>query len=242
MRKRFNDYLTTGNVILIVLSLMSVTAFAYYNFPDFFKENTPTIAMVSGTEYISGEYGQIIIRTTDRFGNPTASSNCTATVLYPDKTYFVLDAPMTESSVSGNYYRMFVTPSITGIYEETIVCEIISSGKASILTISSSFHVSVALNIISEISKNQSLYQAALINRLSSLEADITQLSDKVNSMENNISTTMNNNHEDLVSRTESVKNSIDSTNATLKKKFSDFYGDMSNVSRALIGIFVPRE
>ncbi|MFH1423008.1 MAG: hypothetical protein ABIH42_09895 [Planctomycetota bacterium] len=242
MLKKFNSHLSTRNVILVVVLFVAIVAAAYTMFPDLFTERTPSIAMVSGTEYISGEYGQIIVRANDRYGNPVDYANCNATVLYPDKTYFMLDLPLSSSSIGGNYYRQFLTPPITGIYEETINCELVSNGKTTTMTISSSFHVSLALNIIAEISKNQTLYQMELIERFLTMESDITELrnnvdnnyfnlSNKVSLLENNISYTLNRNHED-------ISTSIDSTNATVEKRFSDFYVDMSNLSNAMTGIF----
>jgi len=53
--------------------------------------NPAEIRMVSGTEYISGETGQVITRLSDRFGNPITGATCVATIIYPDKTYFLID-------------------------------------------------------------------------------------------------------------------------------------------------------
>src|SRR3989338_3092971 len=102
--------LVGGGVFLFFLAAFLIRALVSFGSPPF-------LDMVSGTEYISGEYGQVIARLTDRSDNPIADASCTVTVVYPDKSYFLLDAAMQQSAEPGNYYREFTTPTITEIYE-----------------------------------------------------------------------------------------------------------------------------
>ncbi len=137
-----------------------------------------TLRMVSGTEYISGEVGQVIVRLSDFKGRPITDGLCNATILYPDKSYFMLDQPLQSSTVSGNYFREFTTPELTGIYEETIVCT--PAGKPGITTVSSSFHVSVALNFIIEMSRLQAERYYDLVRRINATQNNISAATEDI--------------------------------------------------------------
>lgn len=133
-------------------------------------EGGPLLRMVSGTEYISGETGQGIVRLSDFKGSPLEGAVCNATILYPDKSYFMLDLELQPSTVPGNYFRQFTTPTVNGIYEETIMCR---SGQGDATTVSSSFHVSVALNFIVELSRLQAERYADLVRRMNETQLNI---------------------------------------------------------------------
>lgn len=127
-------------LLIIILPVGSITGYMVYT-------DNPglVLEMVSGTEYITGEQGQLIIRLTDYDGNPISGADCTASILYPNKANFVLNQIMTESTQAGNYYYMFTPPSTTGIYEHTITCSFVRGGRVDTSTVSHSFHVSPAL-------------------------------------------------------------------------------------------------
>jgi hypothetical protein len=138
----FNKKYKASLVLLILLIPISVASFGYYWVSS---EPILNIQMVSGTEYISGEDGQLIVRLIDNIGEPISGASCRAAILYPDKTIFITGQLMTESTEAGNYYYMFIPPSTTGIYEYTLRCTFVRNGRVANSIISHSFHVSPAL-------------------------------------------------------------------------------------------------
>ena len=103
--------------------------------------------MVSHTEYMSGETGQIISRLVNWQGNPI-DATCKATIKYPDKTAFITNQTMTESTVAGDFYINFTTPNIEGVYEYQSVCNYTIGSTPRESRATNSFHLSPALNII----------------------------------------------------------------------------------------------
>ena len=100
--------------------------------------------MVSHSEYWSGETGQIIARLYDWLGQPIIVNNCTATIYYPNKTFFV-NAALTNDALqatTGTHYYTFTTPTTEGVYEYMVTC----SYNSKVRSVSSSFHVSPAQN------------------------------------------------------------------------------------------------
>jgi hypothetical protein len=192
-----------GSFFLIVIGLL--VYFVFFNTDSF-------ISMVSGTEYISGEQGQIIVRLHDSNNNPLVNANCLVSLLYPDKTFFIVDQEMISTAVPGNYYISFTTPSAPGIYEEHIVCDV--SGKT--MFVSSSFHISTGLNLVSEVLNNQQIQFQRVIN-------DILVTQDL-----------MQNNVENLTWRLEGVENtlnqSIEENQQMLFDRFSQMGGAMANI------------
>jgi|GEM_PF-942281 len=182
-------------VVAVILFLSKVTA-------------TPDIKMVSGTEYISNEPGQIIVRLQDSRNISITDANCVVSLLYPDKSFVFVDAPMIPTSVPGNYYHPFMTPNYEGVYEEHIVCNVIRNNNLQELHISSSFHVSTGLNLIVEVSKSQREQYESLIallnsidtnlnNRINGLQSDVNEVNYSVSNLQsyvdNNIMTEINN-------------------------------------------------
>jgi hypothetical protein len=94
------------------------------------------IKMVSGTEYRYGDLGQVIIELRNRNYQPIVAE-CQASILYPDKTYYIENENMTGSTVFGSQYKSFEVPSISGIYEYSVNCTYI--GKE--YKVGKSFHV-----------------------------------------------------------------------------------------------------
>ncbi len=201
--------------------------------------NAADIRMVSGTEYISGEQGQIITRLSDRFGNPVTGAACNATVIYPDKTYFLVDQPLVPSSIPGNYYTSFTTPSTTGLYEEDIRCTAAPFGATQQFRISSSFHVSLALNIIEQIAQNQTSFQNQLLTQFNQTRNEIN---DSINLQVAAIRSDLASTNSSLASRIATVDAKVNSTNATLTSRFRKFYADMVNVSINTLAAFSVSE
>lgn len=126
--------------------------------------------MVSHTEYKSGETGQIIARLVDWRGDPI-DADCLATIKYPDKTSFISNQTMTESSVAGDFYINFTTPSVEGIYEYQSVCNYTIGASPRESRATNSFHLSPALNIISVINSTTLEINGTTHNILDDLRA-----------------------------------------------------------------------
>lgn len=101
--------------------------------------------MVSHTEYRYSEVGQIIVRLVDFQDNPIAVNNCTVSILYPGKSFFVQDALMTATgNITGDHYYNFTTPNgPEGVYEYQATCNYNPNKQK---TATNSFHLSSAFN------------------------------------------------------------------------------------------------
>ena len=231
--------LTKRNIIILsvalVLIILPLTIRIVF-FPDF----EPAIRFVSGTEYISGEFGQTIIRLADADGKPITNADCNVTIFYPDKSYFLIDYPLRPSSQPGNYYAEFTTPTITGIYEETVKCTAVSKNKHKDVVISSSFHVSVALNFIVEMSVLQAERYRDLVARLNQSMAEINNSRQEVL---DSIDRTFNEQFITEIQRTEgNIMGEINKTesnlNSSFTEKFSKIYSDFSELGTTMQNIF----
>ena len=119
---------------------------------------------------------------------------------------------MIPTSVPGNYYTPFIVPQTAGIYEEHIRCDV--SGK--ILFVSSSFHVSAGLNLVSEMfSAQQTQFQRVLGDLLVTQEL-------------------LQNNVQNITQRLEGVElalnDSMEQNQQMLLTKFSQMGGAMENI------------
>jgi hypothetical protein len=208
--------LVIGIILFFIFFFLLYFGFRFW----FFRNTTSDLKMVSGTEYISGEFGQVIIRLTDRFGNEIIDATCSATILYPDKTYFLLDASMGLSTTGGNYYREFTTPSVTGIYEEIITCTFDKNGPRT-EKISSSFHVSPALNFVVELSQREREHYDELVRRLNETYVELMHLFNESNANFKNINETMQ-----------------EEMNRVVGASKEEMYGDFADLGRAYVDIF----
>jgi len=218
--------------LLIPLGAVLVVIIGVFLFV-FFSEGEGVLKMVSGTEYISGEYGQVIARLADKNGNPIENASCFATILYPDKSYFLTDFAMQASAQAGNYYGQFMTPSVNGIYEETITCFYERHGNTETLKISSSFHVSPALNFIVEMSRLQAERYHEIVQRINDSRADIL----------GEINATFNKSFDELVRNQtalirEDMNQSRNETIAKIDDKFGKVYSDFDKLGRSMQDIF----
>ncbi len=211
---------------------------------------SPKMLMVSHTEYRFAETGQIIARLVDFQGNPVTVQNCTASILYPDKTYFVQDQLMATSSFSGDYWYNFTTPNgPEGTYEYQAVCTYAAGAKTASVT--NSFHLSGAFNFLLNnvtniqedldgISQNLT-YVANNLTQLStdvfaineSLSADIagvsTQVSDLSTQLNANISTVLAE-FGDIQSNFSTVLTELDNIDTALTNNFADIQSNFSTV------------
>ncbi len=163
--------------------------FSIYYFSDklLFSPDEPVLKMVSGTEYISSEEGQVIVRLTDYFGNAIEGADCVASVLYPDKSYFFIDRIMYSTTIPGNYYASFTTPATSGVYEEHISCIIRDGDSFRTVKVSSSFHVSEGLNIVLEISRSQREQYTDIVGRINSINLSYSELYNRINQVNSSV-------------------------------------------------------
>src|SRR3989338_4591441 len=222
------NYLSKRKIIIIVVVIVAFAGIggAYYLLG---QELQPVLRFISGTEYISGETGQVIVRLSDSNGNHITNAKCNASILYPDKSYFLVDYPLVSSSEPGNYYAQFTTPTITGIYEETAKCSVVNKNKESFLAISSSFHVSVALNFIVEMSALQA-------ERYRDLVAKLNQTINEINSSKKDVLTSINRTfNEQFIIELGKTQTNI---TTTVDSKFVKYYEDMNQLGQSIQNIF----
>lgn len=138
-------------VMLLLVGTMAfgaITGAFMYATGDSVIENGFSMQMVSHTEYRFSEPGQIVARLVDYQGSAITVDNCTATILYPDKSIFVNEALMSESTnITGDHYYQFTTPSgPEGVYEYQATCT--WNGGARTQSVTNSFHLSSAFNSV----------------------------------------------------------------------------------------------
>lgn len=129
--------------------------------------------MISHSEYLSGEAGQVIARLYDWQGDPIDVTNCTVDIMYPDKSYFVQDA-LTDDTyelTTGTHFYNFVVPSTEGIYQYMVTCNYGANKQQSV---ANTFHVSPALNIIPTINSSIASLTAQELQHYNDLQANIS--------------------------------------------------------------------
>lgn len=171
------------------------------------------IDFVSGTEYIANigglDEGQVIVRVTDYKGNPL-NATCVASILNPDKSFYMFLQPMNQSSINGNYYKTFSIPTTSGIFEDYVNCTVTLGSQSLKVSKSSSFHVSPTLVLFENIS-NQ-----------------ITALNQTVVDGDLMLNGTINYVHTDIINH---INNSESSINASLTQIINDMATYYSNLN-----------
>ncbi len=240
-----NKYLLFGILGIILIGIIIFLIF--FNRPSL---QEPRIRMVSGTEYISGEEGQVIVRLEDSRSNPINDAECVLSLLYPDKSFFLIDIAMIPTSIPGNYYHSFITPQTPGIYEEHIVCTVVRQDKVSTLNVSYSFHVSPGLNLIVEVSKSQREQYEDLVNRVNSLDSNLRAQINSVDMrvygiqtyIDNNVMGEINSLNQNIfdinVSLNDSVSGIEGRLNQTMLNNFSELYSRFRASYDAMANIF----
>jgi hypothetical protein len=257
MNDKFRHYnfksLSNKNKKVILYSFLFVLVIGVFGFVIFLQPKlyTPEIMMVSGTEYISGEQGQVIVRLEDATSKSITDANCWLTLLFPDKSLFLIDVPMVSTSMPGNYYHPFTTPMVNGIYEEYIKCLIPDSEDTTrILNISNSFHVSPGLNLIVQLTTLQKEHYDDLVARLNSLDANVksqfylidNKFYDLQTYLDENVMGEINNLNTNVVDVNDSLNNSINNVNrrlnSTMENNFDEFYNRFKDSYDAMANIF----
>lgn len=189
---------------------------------------TGKLYMVSHTEYRFSEPGQIIARLVDFQGNPVVVNNCTATILYPDKTFFVNEQLMTESgNISGDHYYAFTTPNgPEGVYEYQATCTYAAGSKTASVT--NSFHLSSAFN---QVLGNLTSIQSDLQSINNTLVTEISNLNNSLQTTETNILNELGSVNSSLYTQMSNVNSSLTSyINQTFSDLNGSFSGDIQNV------------
>ena len=237
------------NILFIVLGVVIVGLVVFLIFNQKVQAADPLLKMVSGTEYISGEQGQVIVRLQDSKDNAITDADCVLSLLYPDKSFFLIDVNMIPTSVPGNSYHPFITPEREGIYEEHIVCKVTRNDVERELHISYAFHVSTGLNLIVEVSRTQKEQYDNLVNRVNQLDANMSskmqeidyKLNDVQTYIDTNVMTEVNNLSLDINDVNSSINDSMDGIEArmndamienfdSLYQRFKDSYNAMASI------------
>jgi hypothetical protein len=175
--------------IIFTLSIVFFTKMFYELQPKIIEtQRNPDDAyvdIVSKTEYYAGEEGQAIVRVSDWQGNPL-TANCNVTILFPNKTYWLIDSPLSASSISGNYYDTFTIPDVLGVYEYHFTCFVNWKGGMTIEK-SSTFHVSIAYQKFQEIIDKLDALNQTMININNTNIELYNNLSQQISDLENNM-------------------------------------------------------
>ena len=162
-------------LILAVAILLVATTAIYSSGAE--VVNTPRTAWVSHTEYEAGDVASTIVRITDYRGNPYSITGCVASIYYPNKTAYLTNRTMSQSTIAGNWYANDTAPSIAGTYEQQVYCNYTGGSIAT----SQSFHVTPALTFIRTVDAdvlavgaNLSSVNATLTGQLASTNSSIT--------------------------------------------------------------------
>ena len=159
-----------GALLVVSLSSIIFVGAAYSNGKA--VVSSPEVTWVSHTEYWSSDDVSTIVRLTDYLGNPFDTVvGCRVTIMYPDKTVWIEDASMIQSTVAGNWYHTEVAPYVQGTYEQKVTCTL---QDATTITTSQSFHVNPALTQIQNISADIISQTALLTDVHTSVTAQIT--------------------------------------------------------------------
>ena len=200
--------------IILSLTIMFLTIIAYkleVKPQVIYAENrTPDnayIDIVSRSEYYSQESGQVIVRTSDGLGNPL-NATCNVSIVFPNKTFWVIDSAISSSSIVGNYFKEVTIPNVLGVYEYYFVCNVSFLGKYQIIKKSATFHVSIAYEKFQEI-----------LDKLDSLNATINQSIEcckNVSQQIKNLEINMNNNFTYTNDLIRNVSVNINMTNVSI--------------------------
>lgn len=178
-----------------------------------------SLVMVSHSEYKSNETGQIIGKLYDYRGSPILAT-CNVTIYNPDKTIF-LNPKTTDDTLEtldGTHYINFTTPSSEGVYEYMINCGFTLNSQFRTRKISNSFHLSPALNTITNINST--------INSINSSIGSINAINFT------NISVTLGNIFDNLFSDIDAYNNftQIQSNFSTINTKLNYVSNNLSAI------------
>jgi len=214
-----------GIVSTIVIVVIAFFAFAYTDGKKTINE--PIVTWVSHTEYWKNDVASTIVRLADYRGEPYSVDSCNVTILNPDKSIFVDNAPLVLSNIAGNWYR---TDSLVGAplgtYEQEVTCV---KGNQTIKT-SQSFHLNPALEQVKTVTEKVDALDANLGQVNVSLSAQIADSNQTITTNLTNMNTNLNNMLSDVNSQLASqVQEGID----TLGTQLNDVNVSISGVVRS---------
>ena len=217
-------FLRVGLVIGAISLLVMVMTYAKGNN----VLTSPQVAWVSHTEYWQDDYASTIVRLTDYKGTAFNVDSCQVTILKPDKSILVSNAPMTQSGITGNWYR---TDSLVGqpegTFEQEVTC--VYNGDQQIKT-SQSFHLNPALNYIKTVDDNLLAIGASLTNLDLEIKGDIAgskdEITAQITSTETDLNTLINSVRSELVEDMESHDASIDTQLTNLEVSLTATIGN----------------
>lgn len=168
-------------LFLILIAVISVSSIvlvsaAYINGRAIM--DSPKVQWVSHTEYWSGDKVSTIVRLTDYKGDPLDVDSCSVNIIYPNKSPWISNAQMYESSIPGNWYRTDTAQYIQGTYEQEVTCYY---GGGKIIKSSQSFHVNPALTKIQNISSDIIAQTAQLTEVHADIVAQVAATNDTIN-------------------------------------------------------------
>ena len=200
---------------------------------------TVHMEMVSHTEYRFAETGQIVARLVDFKGDSVVTTNCTTTILYPNKTAYINDALMTDTgTITGDHYYSFSTPNgPEGVYEYQATCYYAPNKNASV---TNSFHLSSALTSIQGNLTNIQGNITNVQNTLSSLALNVSQMNASLSGQITDLSGQLNANVSQLLvaqqGNTTAVLNQL---NSNISMVLSQMNSNTSTVLAAISGMSV---
>lgn len=166
--------------------------------------------MVSHTEYRYGEPGQIVARLVDFQGAPVVVNNCTADIKYPDKTAFVTAQLMTTSTITGDHYINFTTPSgPEGVYEYQATCFYNVGINVRNQSVTNSFHLSSAFTNIMANQTAQNAQLTAIQGNLTVVQTTLNGVSVNLTAINTSLSNQLNTNVTTILTQLAAVNTSI---------------------------------
>lgn len=214
------------SVIITLFLIAIVGATTIYNHGNKIINNGEQIFMVSHTEYRYNEQAQIVVRLTDFQGNPVTVDACNATILYPNKTYYLQNQAMTATgNIAGDYYYEFTTPSDNeGIYEYQATCSYASGTKTRSAT--NSFHLS---SILPNIYDNLT----TLINNVNDFRNEVSQNFTYVD----NLLLTINSTNQANTITINQINNTVNTINNNLNSFITNTTNSLSGINTTILGI-----
>jgi hypothetical protein len=238
-------------LVLTVFILGGAIAVTQYAYGSQVIEKNENMYMISHTEYRYGEMGQIIVRLVDFQGDPIVVDNCTASILYPDKSFFAQDALMLDSeNITGDHYYNFTTPNgPEGVYEYQATCNYAPSKTK---TATNSFHLSSAFNTTiadleiaiadlteinstvvafrTEVQANFSQVQSVL-SIINGTAEEIQYTVEQANATINGINSNLN----DFITNTTLALATIDANTVAINNTVNAIYADLATLNTTMI-------
>jgi hypothetical protein len=235
LRNFFKEHTKKAWILTISLFLLIVILFftvAYVSGKNVSEK--VQMQWVSHTEYWNNDSASTIVRLADYKGLPIEADSCNVKIVYPDKSVFVNNGAMAESSIAGNWYR---TDSLIGkplgTYEQEVTC--VRGGQT--IKSSQSFHLNPALEEVNAISNKANLLNESLFNFDIQLSGDIANtnqtLNTRISVAETNLNNALNSAHQDILNNLSAtgtnLNNNLNNVNATIITRIDAFDSEITS-------------